>query len=421
MTKLGRPVGSKNKIPKSFSVGVEFDKELLGAPMTKDNPSWKIVNWGMKNNYPQLMSELYVNSPTMNRCVNFLQAAILGDGIDYDKMEIAESDLVPNYKYDWETMIKSLSIDKILTGSFAMQIIKNKDGKTYSYFHQPISTVRCAPYDEEGNINTYYISQDWTNPSKYTPVEIESVMMTEDINLKIGKPYLYVYTEYSPDVTYYTVPVFIAGIKAIQAEIQALRYDLRAYTNNFSASGIVSMPRVESEEEKYELLRQFKSLYEGSDNANSLIVTFRNNKEDEPIEFTRIEKDSTNVNLFSDADKRSTNRILCSFGIPNPQLIGLPSESTASLGGDGNALNVAYNLVNKNVISPMRNTIVGTINRTFKLNGIDTKLILKPLTFNITEDKVDTTDVTRVKQPEISEIKDNNVTEQEGGQYATSR
>ena len=75
----------------------------------------------------------------------------------------------------------------------------------------------------------------------------------------------------------------------------------------------------------------------------------------------------------------------------------MPTEG-ASLGGDGNQLNVSWNLFNKTVCSEFRNVIVNTINKMLKLNGIDTEIVLKPLDFNLVDvDKEETT-------PQIKQI-----------------
>ena len=53
------------------------------------------------------------------------------------------------------------------------------------------------------------------------------------------------------------------------------------------------------------------------------------------------------------------------------------------LGGEGNILNIAFNLYNKTVANKLRRNIVQTVNRALAMNGVDTKIVLKPLQFNI--------------------------------------
>lgn len=402
---MGRPKGSRNKKDSltSYMLQSNFEKQLEGAPICRNsNRGW--VNWGQKNDFPQKLSELYFNSIVNKSCIDFIVTSIIGEGIDYEKMNANQSELVPNYQQTWDELLRCLSLDMVVYGTFAFQIIKNKDEKTYSYYHQPVSNVRCSPRDDDGNITSYWICKDWTSTGKYPPVEIPRFGFQDDDVIESGKPYLFVYESYTPDLEYYTTPKYVGGIKAIQTELELIRYDLRAVKNNFSANGFLVLPRVESEEERRDLLHNIKNSFVGADNANSLVVTFSNGDENDSnvAKFVKIDKDSNNVNLFSESNERNIDRIVTAHRIPSKALIGMPTDS-ASLGGDGNQLNVAWNLFNKTVASEFRNTIVNTINKMLKLNGIDTEIVLKPLDFNLVNvDKKEET--TQPQTPQINRI-----------------
>lgn len=402
---MGRPKGSKNKKDSltSYMLQSNFEKQLEGAPICRNsNKGW--VNWGSRNDYPQKLSELYFNSIVHKSCVDFIVTSIIGEGVDYQKMNANQSELVPNYQQTWDELLRCLALDMVVYGTFAFQIIKNKDEKTYSYFHQPVSTVRCSQRDDEGNITSYWICKDWTSTGKYPPVEIPRFGFQDDEVIASGKPYLFVYESYTPDLEYYTTPKYVGGIKAIMTELELIRYDLRAVKNNFSANGFLVLPRVESEEERRDLLNNIKNSFVGADNANSLVVTFSNGDENDSnvAKFVKIDKDSNNVNLFSESNSRNIDRIVTAHRIPSKALIGMPTDG-ASLGGDGNQLNVSWNLFNKTVGNEFRNAIVNTINKMLKLNGIDTEIILKPLDFNLVNvDKKDET--TQTPTPTINRI-----------------
>ena len=400
---MGRPKGSRNKNDSltSYMLQSNFEKQLEGAPICRNsNRGW--VNWGQKNDYPQKLSELYFNSIVHKSCVDFIVTSIVGEGVDYEKMNANQSELVPNYQQTWDELLRCLALDMVVYGTFAFQIIKNKDEKTYSYYHQPVSTVRCSQRDDEGNITSYWICKDWTSTGKYPPIEIPRFGFQDDEVIASGKPYLFVYESYTPDLEYYTTPKYVGGIKAIMTELELIRYDLRAVKNNFSANGFLVLPRVESEEERRDLLNNIKNSFVGADNANSLVVTFSNGDENDSnvAKFVKIDKDSNNVNLFSESNARNIDRIVTAHRIPSKALIGMPTDG-ASLGGDGNQLNVSWNLFNKTVGNEFRNTIVNTINKMLKLNGIDTEIVLKPLDFNLVNvDKKEETQTT----PQVNRI-----------------
>ena len=383
--KKGRPKGSQNK-PKiltknnSSVISIKMEKQVEGMARTNNsNRGW--INWGNRNDYPLQLSNLYYNSPMHQSCVDFAVSAIVGGGVDYNKMKLTgQEEMRPNYMESWDSFIEKIALDYILYGAYAFQIIKNKDNKTYSFYHQPFSDVRCSPKDEDGVITSYWVSSDWTALSKYAPVELPAFGFQEDEEIAQGKTYLFVSTSYSPDLLYYQTPRYISALKAIQADIELQRYDLRSIMNNFSAAGILTMNRIDDDEERKMVLENLESMFQGSDNANSLLVTFKNNDEEKPIDFVKIDKDVTNVNLFDNNNERNIKRILSAHRIPSRTLIGLPSEN-AQLGGQGNETVVAYNIYNQLVGNNNRKKIVNTINQMLRLNGIDVEIILKPLSF----------------------------------------
>lgn len=360
------------------------------------------------NNFPDYLLELYHNSITHKSCIDFLATAICGEGLDYDNMNFDETETYPNFNDSWETFMYKISLDYIIYGSFAFQIIQNKDRKTYSYYHQPFSTVRYAKKDENGDIKTAFICKDWSNYIKYPPVEIEIFNFTEDETIRQGKPYLFIYSEYNPFDEYYSTPSYIAAIDAIRTDISMKSYDLNSVTNNFSPSGILTLNQVSDDAERQMILSNIEATFSGQENANNIIITFRNNNEDTPVSFVPIQSNTDGVNLFADTSERTTDRIISAHKIPNKALLGIPMDSTG-FSNEGSLLQAAYNLLEKVTVSHMRKKIVNYINKMFGMNGIDTKIVIKPLSFNI--NVVDSV-IERDSNVNVDKIEDKNIEEQ---------
>ena len=166
---MARPKGSKNK-PKieltkrndgSAVITIKMEKQVEGMPINRDSSlGW--VKWGQKNDYPQRLSDLYYNSVTHKSCIDFAVTAILGDGVDYEKMKQNESELVPNYQYSFDQLIERVALDYVLYGSFAIQIIKNNDDHTYSFFFFFLAEVRLSHRNEDGVIESFWFCPVWT-------------------------------------------------------------------------------------------------------------------------------------------------------------------------------------------------------------------------------------------------------------------
>lgn len=400
---MSRPIGSKNKPKIPTSTGglflTKLEKQIEGSAITRKNAlGW--VNYGMRNNYPNLLLDLYNQSPTHRACINFGVQSIIGNGVDYDAMQLDGTQVIPNYSQSWDDLIKNISLDYMLYGSYAIQIIKNKDGQTYSFWHMPLDKVRWSEYDEDGQITSYWICNDWTMTGQYPPFQIDAFDMRDENLIERGKPYLYVFRQYSPAMTYYTQPHYQAGIKAIQSEIEYVNYDLKATVNGFVPSGMLVLNEVETDEQRQAIIKNVTQMFQGSENSNSVMVTFRSNVDEQKPEFVPFTANSGNINLYASANERTVSRILASHQINDPQLIGMPNLGGSGFNSEGQFLETAYMVYNKLVGNSNRMAIVRTLNQMFKMNGVDVEVILKPMSFLDAESDTNTsnTDSTDVNQ-----------------------
>lgn len=391
---MARPVGSKNK-PK-YNGGLEvlkFEKQIANAPVTKFNAQYDIINYGVDNVYPYKLIDLYNTSVTHRACVDFSTNAIIGEGIDWEKMKINSNDMpTPNYSMSWNEFIKALAFDYSLYSAFSFQIIKNRDNKTYSFFPQPVETVRLEEMDEDGVINNAYICKDWSATGKYQPIKLPIFGFQEDEEIPMGQPYLVYHKQYNPVNAYYGLPTYSSALNAIQAEAAYQTWELKNVTNNFTPTGMLTLPSVETDDERRAIIKNVQSMFGGVENTNALMITFRTNIEDKPVEFTPFTAPSTNVNLYEAANERTINRIMAGHKIPSKALIGYPADNTG-FSNSGEYLESAYALYNVNVANNARREILDTVNTLFKLNGVELQIELKPLRYKIDdqETKVETT------------------------------
>lgn len=372
--KPGRPAGSKNKPKGTNNLIVTMERQIPNAPNCRINPQG-YINWGDRNDFPELLTGLYYSSSTHKSCVDFIVTAICGEEIDSDS-------IMPNYGETWESFIGKLAQDLVIFGGYAFQVIMNKDGKSYSFYHEPFNNVRCGKPDEDGNVSELWVCKDWTETAKYKPFILPRFGFTEDEVIKKGTAYMFYYSRYTVDSEFYPLPHYYAALKAIQTEAELVRYDLKSVLNNFSANGVVTFDREDDEDERKKIINGVQKMFTGSENSNTVMITFKNNDEDKPVTFTPFDKDSSNVNLFEDNNTRTVNRILSSHKISNPTLVGLPNGGTG-FANEGTLLEASFNLLNKTLINNMRKEITRTINKMFKINGVDSEIKIVPLSFNL--------------------------------------
>lgn len=390
---MGRKLGSLNKstiakmqaqASKGGGVSImHFDKQIENSAIVRPNALYGIMNFGVDNLYPYKLINLYNTSVTHKACCDFSTNAIVGEGIDWETMQVKNGDIPnPNYSMGWNEFIRALAFDFSLYSAFAFQIIKNKDGRTYSFFPQPIETVRVEEADEDGVINNAYICKDWSATGKYPPIKIPMFGFQSEREIPKGVPYLFYHRQINPVNFYYGLPIYSSAINAIQAEAQYQTFDLKNIVNGFTPVGCLTLPEVETSEERDAIIKNITSMFSGAENSNALMVTFRNNIEDKGVEFVPFTQKTQSADLYANANERTINRIMAAWKIPSKALIGYPADNTG-FSDSGAYMESAYALYNVNVANNARREILDVINQLFQMNNVDVEIVLKPLRYKI--------------------------------------
>ena len=390
---MGRKLGSLNKstiakmqATNSKGGGVSimhFDKQIENSAIVRPNALYGIMNFGIDNLYPYKLINLYNTSVTHKACCDFSTNAIVGEGIDWETMQVKNGDIPnPNYSMGWNEFIRALAFDFSLYSAFAFQIIRNKDGRTYSFFPQPIETVRVEEADEDGVINNAYICKDWSATGKYPPIKIPMFGFQDDKEIPKGVPYLFYHRQINPVNFYYGLPIYSSAINAIQAEAQYQTFDLKNIVNGFTPVGCLTLPEVETSEERDAIIKNIASMFSGAENSNALMVTFRSNIEDKGVEFVPFTQKTQSADLYANANERTINRIMAGWKIPSKALIGYPADNTG-FSDSGAYMESAYALYNVNVANNARREILDVINQLFQMNNVDVEIVLKPLRYKI--------------------------------------
>ena len=187
---------------------------------------------------------------------------------------------------------------------------------------------------------------------------------------------------------------------------------MKNIVNGFAPSGVLTLPEVETDEQREAIINNVTRMFQGSDNANSVMITFRSNVEDKGVEYTPFTNSTGNVNLYADANQRVINRILEAHQIPNASLIGMPDIGNSGFSSEADKLEVSYQLYNKLTGNYNRMAVVRTLNQMLKMNGVDTEIIMKPLSFNDFGNDANVKERTSATKPNEKEVDENNIEEQ---------
>jgi hypothetical protein len=367
-----------SEIKKSGFKKVEFNRATL--PVFSEviqRVPW--VYYGTDNLLPQYFIDLFDNCAIHKSVIVSKVNQILGDGVVSINNPMASVNLL-NPRENVTEIMKKCVLDMMIFGGFCLNVIWSKDRKSISeIYHVDFSRIRSGKINlETDEIDCYYYSPDWRNPKKYIPEEIKSFNQNEK-----EPSQLFYFKTYMPSMSYYPVPDWSAGQRAIEINVESLNFHMNNLRQGMSPSLWINYTNgVPGENEQRELVRALESQYGGTDNAGQAIISFNESKEQSPeiIQIPRNDSDSYYQTLNDDI----TRTILSAHRVSSAELFGI---ATAGKLGGGDEITQHSEYFRKMVIMPYQNEILPVFNKLVSLKfGLPTTYEVKPLSLFLTGD-----------------------------------
>ena len=188
---------------------------------------------------------------------------------------------------------------------------------------------------------------------------------------------------YQPSLTYYPVPDWSAGQRAIEIDVETKNFHLNNLRKGMVPSLWVNYNNgIPGEEEQRILVRAMEEQYGGTDNAGQAIISFNESKEQSPeiVQIPRNDHDSYYQTLNDDI----TRTILSAHRVSSAELFGI---ATAGKLGGGNEITEHSEYFRKMVIMPYQNEILPVFNKLVSLKfERPTTFEVKPLSLFLTGD-----------------------------------
>ena len=148
-----------NKELKQMNFSI-FDNPVKVIPtfIEKENTGKPYLNYGVDNRFPNYLWDLYMRSAILQSIVNGTADYADGNGITYSDNANVQR-LANEANKDGETLedvIKKITVDYLVFGGFAFQIIYNKLGEINEIYWLDFRNVRR---NKEGD--KIYYSDDW--------------------------------------------------------------------------------------------------------------------------------------------------------------------------------------------------------------------------------------------------------------------
>lgn len=301
---------------------------------------WK---WGTENNYPQYLDSLYKEVATLRSIIEGTIDFVVGDKVEIDDVVWNE---VVNDKGDTpEDLCRDLSRDYLKYGGFAVNVVRNKEGKVGGLYYIPLERLR---FNEDRS--EFYYSRDW---SKSIGRVKFGVYPKYDPQGKQASS-IYVYVNNRTDV--YPSPKWAGSVKAAEIERQVNDYHLNSIVNGFSASYLISLNNgVPSETEADEIEMNMIEKFTGSGNGGRLVINFANDKE-HSAELSKLETEDAGEK-YKSLIERTKSELFTAFRA-TPNLFGLPTAT----GFSNEEYLEAFKLYNRTAVRPIQNLLVRTVN-----------------------------------------------------------
>jgi len=311
------------------------------------NKPW--VFYGDDNIFPNHLLALYQYSSINRACINAIDYGVKGKNLTVLEGDPGRIAMANRSETVYDVFQKCV-LDRVLFGGFALNIVKSNDGGIAEFYHSDFSRLRAGKEDDFGNIDTYFYSIDWKNPTKYKPLEIPGFNMSPDS----APSQIMYFKRYSPSMSYYPPPDYLGGVTTIQLDIEVKNFHLNNTQNSMMPSmAVIFKNGVPSEEERDIMYRQLETKYSSTNNAGKFFLFYAETPETAP-EIVPIPNNASDA-WYGNMAPQIEQTILTSHRITSPMILGI--KTSGQLGGRNEMLD-AYDLFLETVIKPIQEEIL---------------------------------------------------------------
>ena len=355
---------------------LSINLETQTAPVVSEVRGKDYIEYGTedwRNLYPQFLIDLYYNSSTHAAIVNSTAEMIAGEDLIVEDDDTNLDAYVKlkkflrhaNSKESLHQVVKKISFDFKLQGAYALHIIWNRERTEIAeIYHVPVERVRAGRPNEMGQVDTYFISGDWSNVRTHKPYAISAF----NVNDRTAGSQLLYTGAYSPNMDIYHTPDYIAGCNWALVDQRVAEFHLSNIENGFSGSYFISFANgIPTQEERFQIEQSLTEKFVGAKNSGKFILSFSEDR-------TRI-PEITPISV-SDADKQYlalqellVQNICSAHRVTSKTLLGI--DSTNGFSSNTDELVNAANFYQNTVVRGFQLNILNTLQTIFSVNNMD--------------------------------------------------
>tara|TARA_R110000850_G_scaffold5554_1_gene22768 strand:+ start:5707 stop:6816 length:1110 start_codon:yes stop_codon:yes gene_type:complete len=349
--------------------------------ITKSNGKW--ISYGENNQYPIYLLDTFHNKSNKHKAI-ISKKVDMTSGNGFEEVTTPQAkDFIANKwaDMDLDEIVVRINYDYEIMNGFALMVKWSIDGKKIVELEwMPFHKCRLSS-DEEFIL----VSKDWTNirKSENKPIEYKRF---DPKQTKEFKTQIFYYVELSNGIDYYPLPYYSSTLNWIELDYEISNFHLNGTRNGFSPSFMLNMATgVPSEEQMDEVHRGLQKKFAGTDNANNVLITYSEGKEQAP-ELTPINLNDSDERFIL-LHKEMLTEILIGHSVTSPMLFGI--RTAGGLGG-GSELLEALAIFQSTYVNGKQRVIEKQINKIASFAGVTETLILKDYTIDFTTIKEET-------------------------------
>jgi len=305
----------------------------------KENRSgW--IDYGVRNNYPDFIIQLYNNAPVHNALVNSISFMIAGKG--------TTNEIINN-------AVQGICFDLKLQGGFYAEVIWNINfTEVVKINHLPFENCRLAYNSDEDEITGVFYSNDWRKhrEKKNKPVFIPKYNPESASNEP--RQVVFGFTM-SPSSMWYSRPDYSGGLNYIELATQIGIFHNSNIQNGLMPSMIINfMNGTPSYEEREAIKDEWESKMTGVQQAGKFIMTFNEDISKAPqiVPFPLTDADKQ----YQFLSEECTSQTIVAHRCTSPLLFGVRTGGTG-FGSNKDEMVIAFEIFKNQVIKPFQQIV----------------------------------------------------------------
>lgn len=366
----------------SFAAIDSYLETNIVLPVEKSISGRDMVEWGIKNAYPDYLLDLYNNVPTLRSIINGNIDYVAGDDVSILPLQPEFTNNEMNTRGDTiREQVKDIAKDFEIYGGFALQVIRNLAGEVAEIYYLDMRFLRT---NKEGNV--FYYSERWNKGGRADVIVYPAFMpnldwnsLTDEEKNRHASSILFVKNVHTQ---VYPAPLYAASVKACEIERLIDDFHLSDINNHFVSSAIINFNNGDpGDKMKEEVERTLNEKFAGATNGGRIMCSWNKNKESatDIVEF-KVEDFGERYKSLS---QHSRTQIFTAFRAI-PLLFGLTSE--ANTGFSTEEFEQSFKLYNRTQIQPVQRLICDAYDKIYGQKGV---LTIRPFSLGgETEDNV---------------------------------